>query len=152
MNKTDVVKTIQIIFSEHNDYWQQKSSEMKKYRDVYQTQFWRTLDYDASMIRVETPDGYSYIESYIASLFTRAPAVVVGKDIAANVNDGVQGNPDAAQAVINRWLFRKREQIENASRLALIYDYAALKLIPQTSDQMLDKAEAVAVPPWEVIG
>jgi hypothetical protein len=151
MNKADVVKTIQIIFSEHNDYWQNKSSEMKKYRDVYQTQFWRTLDYDASMIRVETPDGYSYIESYIASLFTRAPAVVVGKDIAATVNDGVQGNPDAAQSVINRWLFNKREQIENASRLALIYDYAALKLIPQNSEQMLDKAEAVAVPPWEVI-
>ena len=151
MNKSDVVKLIRIIFSEHQDYWQTKSSEMKKYRDVYQTRFWRQLDYDASMIRVETPDGYSYIESYIASLFTRAPAVVVGKDVAANVYDGAPGNPEAAQAVINRWLFKKREQIENASRLALIYDYAALKLIPQTSEQMLDKAETVAVPPWEVI-
>lgn len=151
MNKQDVLKTIRVIFSEHNDYWQQKSSEMKKYRDVYETKFWRTLDYDASMIRVETPDGYSYIESYISSLFTRAPAVVVGKDVSANINDGHAGNPEAAQTVINRWLFKKRPQIENASRLALIYDYAALKLIPQTSENMLDKAETVAVPPWEVI-
>lgn len=151
MNKQDVLKTIRVIFSEHNDYWQQKSSEMKKYRDVYETKFWRTLDYDASMIRVETPDGYSYIESYISSLFTRAPAVVVGKDVSANINDGHAGNPEAAQTVINRWLFKKRPQIENASRLALIYDYSALKLIPQTSENMLDKAEVVAVPPWEVI-
>jgi len=151
MKKTDIVKTLKIIFSEHNDYWEQRASEMKKYRDVYQTKFWRTLQHDNSMIRVETPDGYSYIESYIASLFSRAPAVVVGKDVAATMSNSSPSNPDAAQSVINRWLFKKREQIENASRLALIYDYSALKVIPQKSNQMLDKAEVVAVPPWEVI-
>jgi len=142
MNKNDIIRLIRIINSEHQDYWQEKSSEMKKYRDVYETKFWRSLDYDASMIRVETPDAYSYIESYIASLFTRAPAVVIGKDIAAST--GEPANPQAAQAIANRWLFRKREQIENASRLALIYDYSALKLIPQTS-------MSIAIPPWEVI-
>jgi hypothetical protein len=149
MNTKDIIRLIRIINSEHSDYWQDKSSEMKKYRDVYETKFWRSLDYDASMIRVETPDAYSYIESYIASLFTRAPAVVIGKDVAASA--GEPANPQAAQAIANRWLFRKREQIENASRLALIYDFSALKLIPQTSVSMLDKAEVVAVPPWEVI-
>lgn len=146
MNKTDIIKTIRIIFSEHSDYWQEKSSEMKKYRDVYQTKFWRALTHDASMIRVETPDGYAYIESYIASLFSRAPAVVVGKDVAANT-----GSPELAQSAANRWLFRKREAIENASRLALIYDYSALKLISCKSTSMLDRADVVAVPPWEVI-
>ena len=146
MNKTEVIKMIRIINSEHQDYWQQKSAEMKKYRDAYLTKFWRNVDYDESMIRVETPDGYSFIESYIASLFSRAPAVVVGKDVAANT-----GSPEMAQSVGNRWLFRKREAIENSSRLALIYDYSALKLIPSKSDSMLDRADCVAVPPWEVI-
>ena len=149
MNKSETIKFIRIIDSEHSDYWQNKASEMKKFRDVYETKFWRTLDYDASMIRVETPDAYTYIESYIASLFTRAPAVVIGKDVAAN--EGTPANPEAAQAIANRWLYQKREQIENASRLALIYDYSALKLIPRKSDKMLDKCEVVAVPPWEVI-
>jgi len=146
MNKSDIIKLIRIIHSEHEEYWGQKSSEMKKYRDVYECRFWRNLEYDASMIRVETPDGYAYIEGYIASLFSRAPAVVLGKDVQANT-----GNPQAAQSVANRWLFRKREQIENASRLALIYDYSGLKLIPSDSSSMLDKADIVAIPPWEII-
>ena len=111
MNKTDVIKTIRIINSEHSNYWQQKSSEMKKYRDVYRTQFWKNLQFDASMVRVETPDGYAFIEGYIASLFSRAPAVVIGKDVAANT-----GNPELAQAAANRWLFQKREQIEKIGR------------------------------------
>jgi hypothetical protein len=149
VNKEDTIKLIRIIKNEHDDYWQQKSSEMRKYRDVYETKFWRTLQADDTMIRVETPDAYTYIESYIASLFTRAPAVVVGKDIAAT-GTGV-ANPEAAQAIANRWLYQKREQIENASRLALIYDFSALKLIPQKTEKMLDKSEVVAVPPWEVI-
>lgn len=147
MNKTEIIKTVRIIFSEHQEYWQQKSAEMKKYRDAYLTKFWRNaVRPDDSMIRVETPDGYSFIESYIASLFSKAPAVVVGKDVAANT-----GNAEMAQAVSNRWLFRKREAIENSSRLALIYDYSALKLIPSRSESLLDRADCVAVPPWEVL-
>jgi hypothetical protein len=146
MNSTEIVKTIRILNSEHKNYWQGKSAEMRKYREAYQTRFWRATSYDPQMIRVETPDGHVYIESYIASLFSRAPAVVVGRDVAANT-----GDPEAAQAVANRWLFEKRESIENASRLALIYDYSALKVVPQESDDVLERADIIAIPPWEVI-
>lgn len=146
MNNTDTVKMLRLLHSEHKEFWQGKTAEMRKYREVYQTKFWRAMSYDPQMIRVETPDGFVFIESYIASLFSRAPAVVVGKDVAANV-----GNPEAAQAVANRWLFEKREQIENASRLALIYDYSALKVIPKASDDVLERADIVSLSPWEVL-
>ena len=110
MNKSETINFIRIIQSEHADYWQQKASEMKKYRDVYECKFWRAHDYDSSMIRVETPDSYTYIESYIASLFTRAPAVVIGKDVAAN--EGTPANPEAAQAIANRWLYQRENKLK----------------------------------------
>jgi len=148
MSSTEIVKMVRLLHNEHVDYWKSKSSEMRKYSDVYQTKFWRSSASSAndSMIRVETPDGYVFIEGYIASLFSKAPAVVIGADIAAST-----GNPDAAQAIANRWLFEKREPIVMASRLALIYDYSALKIIPRESSDILERADIISIPPWEVL-
>jgi hypothetical protein len=98
------------------------------------------------MIRIETADGFSYIEGFIASLFSRAPAVVIGKDTAAS-----QGDAAMAQSAANRFLFTQREQLEIASRMALIYDFSALKLTPRQSDEMLDKVTIRAIPCWETI-
>jgi hypothetical protein len=98
------------------------------------------------MIRVETADAYAYVEGFIASLFNKTPAVVIGADVAAT-----GGDPKMAQAVSNRFLYDQREQLEIASRLALIYEYSALKLCPAQSDEMLDKVTIEALPCWEVI-
>jgi hypothetical protein len=56
-----------------------------------------------------------------------------------------------AQAAANRFLYNQREQLEIASRLALIYQYSALKLSPVQSDEMLDKVTIRAIPCWEVM-
>jgi hypothetical protein len=88
----------------------------------------------------------AYVESYISSLFSKTPSVVIGADIAAT-----GGDPKLAQAAANRFLYNQREQLEIASRLALIYQFSALKLSPVESDEMLDKVTIRALPCWEVM-
>lgn len=135
-----------MVSSDHKAYWQEKAGELKRYKNLYETKFWEEEGYDTSMIRIETSDAFSYIEGFIASLFTKTPAVVIGQDIAAT-----GGDAKLAQAVSNRFLYTQREQLEIASRLALIYEYSALKLIPENSNEMLDKVSIEAIPCWEVI-
>ena len=111
-NEKDIIKLIQTILSEHEDYWKQERANLKRYRDVYENEFWSSSasQVNTSMIRVETADCFSYVEGFIASLFSRNPAVVVGKDAAM-----IEGTPDLAQEVANRFLFDKREHLENGS-------------------------------------
>lgn len=143
---SDITKFIRLVTEEHKAYWKDKSTELKKYRDSYETKFWQGERHDETMIRIETSDAHSYIEGFIASLFSKNPSVVIGDDLAAS-----GGNAELAQAAANRFLTTQREQLENASRLGLIYDFAALKLCPTTSDEMLDRVSIKAIPCWEVI-
>jgi len=142
----DKINFVRIVYNEHKEYWEGKNSEMKRYLDAYSTHFWESEDYSQEMIRVETSDAYSYIEGFIASLFNKTPAVVIGSDLAAG-----GGDPKLAQAASNRFLYGQREQLEIASRLALIYEYSGLKLCPANSDEMLDKVTIEALPCWEII-
>lgn len=145
-NNDDIQKFIRIIFTDHKDFWKQQAGDLKRYKNAYESKFWKEEMYDTTMIRVETADAYGFIESYISSLFSKSPSVVVGADIAAT-----GGDPKLAQAAANRFLYNQREQFEIASRLALIYPYSALKLSPAESDEMLDKVTITAVPCWEVM-
>ena len=142
----DTVALIRIILQDHIDYWEGQSTILKQYKNAYENRFWEGQTYDESMIRIETADCFSYVEGYIAALFSKSPAVVVGGD-AANT----AGDPELAQAAANRFLFDQREQLEIASRLALIYPSSFLKLSPAQSDEMLDKVSIRAIPPWEII-
>ena len=145
-NNDDIQKFIRIIFSDHKEFWKQQAGDLKRYKNAYESKFWKEEMYDTTMIRVETADAYGFIESYISSLFSKSPSVVIGADLAAT-----GGDPKLAQAAANRFLYNQREQFEIASRLALIYPYSALKLSPAESDEMLDKATITAIPCWEVI-
>jgi len=142
----DIIHLIQTILKEHEDYYDHCRPELKKYRDVYENRFWSEKWNDDAMIRVETSDAYSYIEGFIASLFSRNPAVVVSKDPAMP-----NGEPTLAQEIVNRFLFDKRDAIETASRLALIYPQSFLKLSPTQSEDILERVDIRAIPPWEII-
>lgn len=141
-----IVHLIETLLQEHEDYWSNKRPEMKKYKNVYENKFWEDNYYNDQMIRVETADCFSYVEGFIASLFSRQPAVVVGKDPSYT-----GGNNELAQEVVNRFLFDQREQLELASRLALIYPNSFLKLSPSNSTDMLEKVQVRAMPPWEIL-
>lgn len=142
----ECVALIKTVLDEHNHFWDSQRAEMKRYRDVYENRFWQSEYMDDTMIRVETSDCFSYVEGFIASLFSRNPAVVVAKDASI-----IDGNAKMAQAVVNRFLFDKREQLEIASRLALIYPSSFLKLSPADSTDMLEKVSIRAIPCWEII-
>lgn len=142
----DKISLIRTILEDHTDYWSTQAASLRKYKNVYENTFWSSENSDDSMIRVETADCFSYVEGFIASLFSKNPAVVIGGD-AANTS----GDPDLAQEAANRFLYGQREQLEIASRLALIYPCAFLKLSPTQSTEMLDKVSIRALPPWEVI-
>ena len=140
------INLIRTLLTEHEDYWDECRPEMKKYRNVYENKFWQDNYNNDSMIRIETADCFSYVEGFIASLFSRQPAIAVGKDPSYT-----GGNPQLAQEVVNRFLFDQREQLELASRLALIYPNSFLKLSPQDSNDMLEQVQVRAMPPWEVL-
>ena len=144
--KADIVHLIRTVLDEHNHFYDGIRSELKRYRDVYENRFWQNEYMTDTMIRVETADCFSYVEGFIASLFSRNPAVVVGLDSTRS-----NARPELAQEVINRFLFDKREQLEIASRLALIYPNAFVKLAPNESEDILEKVTIRALPCWEVI-
>lgn len=147
MSRSDkqIINFIRMVFDEHCAYWDEQVSELKKYKDAYATKFWRNQDHDETMIRVETSDAYAYIEGYIASLFSKAPAIEVGTD------EAVPGDPALAKAVANRFLYGQRTHFEDGSRMALIFNNSFFKLSPRESDNILDKVAVKACPCWELI-
>jgi hypothetical protein len=59
----DIQKFIKIIFADHRDFWKQQAGDLKRYKNAYESKFWKEEMYDTTMIRVETADAYGFIES-----------------------------------------------------------------------------------------
>ena len=142
------IKTIQNILSFHEKYWEKHRKEMRRFKAAYETNFWDEQGispYKDTQLQVQVSEGYNFIESYMASLFAKHPAVVL--------KSGLQNKGNAAKAgfIANEFLEKSRHEIEAASRMALIYTHSFLKLIPAVSDVLLQKVLPVAIPPWEVI-
>ncbi len=141
----DTISFIRMVIQEHDNYWDMQREELKKYKYIYETKFWQDEAFEENMIRVETADAFSYIEGFLASLFSKAPAVEIGKD------DSVAVDTKLAKAAANRFLYSQVQSMEHGSRLALIYPSAFFKLGPRESESILDKVSLRAVPCWEVI-
>jgi len=148
MARTDQerIKFIQAAKQEHSNFWDIQRPEMRKYRNIYMTNFYKDSSYiDPASLRVETADAYAAIESVMGSLFTKYPGVELGPDIRG------KGDLTVTRELANNWLKSCRTQIEAAARMALIYTHSFLKLAPRESDTMLGKVALRAVPPWQVI-
>ncbi len=140
-------KDIQAILAQHDVYWDDRKATMREYRQFYMTEFWQREGFTLNdgVLRTEVPKAYAIVESYLGSLFAKNPSVRVEADLRA------RGNPQVAQATANQYLLTVREQLEDATRLALIYPCAFLKLAPVENVDPLKRVSCAALPPWEVI-
>ena len=138
---------IRDIINAHDVYWDSRRDRMREYRRLYLTEFWESETYPSldGVLRTEVPKAYAVVESYLGSLFAKNPSVRVEPDIRD------RGNPEVAQATANRYLLTIREQLEDATRLALIYPCSFLKLAPEENVDPLKRVSCAALPPWEVI-
>ena len=73
----DIIGLIYTCLTDHKENWGNKQEDMRRLRSAYLTKFFEDVEYDSSTIRVETSDAYTFVESYIASLFEKSPAVEV---------------------------------------------------------------------------
>ena len=143
--ENDRLNFIRAAKSQHENFWEERREEMRKYRNAYLTKFYADVKMDETMLTVETADGYATIESIMGSLFSKYPAVEFKSPISGG------GDIEITKAVGNDWLKSCRDQIENAGRMALIYTHSFLKLAPRESNTLLGKIAMRAVPPWQVI-
>ena len=143
--QADSINLIRQVLTDQDTYWDQLRPDMNRYRRVYLTRFWEGLHTDDTQLRVETYDAYAFIQSFIASLFTRAPAVEVSPD------GDTPGDPVLVREVVNRWLYHQRQALENGSRLALLYPMAFFKLAPAESTDVFERVRVRALEPWNVI-
>lgn len=137
-----LVSLVKAALSSHNAEWEHRRNDLKLFRDLYASRFFGDTKGDPTSIRVETGDGPAHIESYLASLFSRSPAVEVGKDKAR-----AEGDPRIPASVCNGWLGKQRETFEQTTRIGLIYPCAFLRVGPDSNGGI----EVRAVCPWDVI-
>ena len=133
------------IVAGHDTFFDSKRSLYRECRALYLTRFWRENTYTDNVLRTEVPKAYAVVESYLGSLYAKDPSVVVGADLRG------RGNPEVAEATANQFLKSVRQQIEDATRLALIYSPGFIKLSPVESVDPLKRVQASAIPPWQVI-
>ena len=144
-SEKEITNLVRAIYMNHKNYWKNKASLMRKLKNTYETRMFEDITFDPTNIRVEIADGYAFIEGFISSLFSKFPAVEVGKDSVRKGNDKV------VKALANRWLYDQRQVLENASRLSLIYPNAFFKLAHRDSSVVFDRISIRQVPPWEII-
>jgi hypothetical protein len=138
---------IRDILEQHDLYWDHRRDRLREMRRLYMTQFWESETYPTldGILRTEVPKAYAVVESYLGSLYAKNPAVHVEPDLRD------RGNPAVAEATANQYLLTVREQLEDATRLALIYPCSFLKLAPVENVDPLKRVSCAALPPWEVI-
>ena len=127
---------LKMVCEVHDKYWTEKRRDLFAYKQAYETEFWdksETYGMGDFGITIQTADAYGYIESFIASLFSRNPGVIFKDGLRA------RGNRKIAEHLANDFLLRQRGVIEDAARMALIYPMSFAKLMPRESDDITEE-------------
>ena len=144
------VHAVRRIVDVHDKYWNDSDRRNECYRlgSAYMTRFWQDQDgFDLNNLQVQTSDGYGYIESYVASLFARNPAVVMKSGLRS------KGDVDKAQAAANWWLREyARKVAERATRRGLTFPFSSVKLFPVAGEaDPYNRIRMRVLMPWETI-
>tara|TARA_R100000655_G_scaffold18890_1_gene39679 strand:- start:2282 stop:3949 length:1668 start_codon:yes stop_codon:yes gene_type:complete len=137
-------RIVEMYYRNHSKYWDEARAELRQLRAAYMTRYWNKLEAPQQVV-IETSRAYEFVEGYIASLFARSPSVVVQSDVRG------EGNAQIVQTLCNNFMDNIRTQLEDASRLALIYPNAYLKLIPNDHPDPFQRVTICAVAPWDII-
>ena len=138
------IAEVRAIYEEHKRHWSDRRPELRRLRAAYMCRYWDKAN-SPEQILIETSRAYEFVEGYVASLFARSPAVVVKGDIRG------KGSPDKVQTIVNTYLSGIRNQLEDATRLALIYPCAFMKLVPNEHPDPFKRITVSAVAPWDII-
>lgn len=138
------------LLSQHRAAFDQQRATLKRYRDVYEVAFWKSCEAGAVPPEaVEVADANSWVEGFVASLFSKAPAVRVGGSIRPG-----DGKDSVAEAVLNAFLYDQQSVFTNGTRAALIFPSAFFKLSVDGAIVDADPIGAISLEfllPWEVI-
>ena len=137
-------KLVQEHYAAHKKYWDEMRPELRRLRAAYMCRYWDKA-HTPDQILIETSRAYEFIEGYVASLFARSPAVVVKGDLRG------KGNAAKVQALVNNYLGGIRNQLEDSTRLGLIYPCSFLKLVPNDHPYPFRRVTIAAVAPWDVL-
>ncbi len=135
-------------YRRHKKYWEDKQPEMRQLYLAYMTRYWNKggrIDAIDDQNLIETSRAYEFVEGYIASLFSRAPSVLVKEDIRGD------GNPEIAKALCNKFLPKILRPLGQTSRRGIIYDCSFIKLIPTDHPDPIKRVKACSIQCWDVI-
>lgn len=150
--KTQLTPAVwQDVMKAHDLQWAKMRPELRRYKLAYEQKYWqRNVNEQPGMLQqglllIETSRMYEFVEGYQASLFSKAPAVVVKADIRG------RGDARVVQSSANYFLSSARTTIEGVSRLANLYPYSVMKLAVIPNKDPYKRVTSVAVPGWDVI-
>jgi hypothetical protein len=137
-----LLQEVETVVQRHNDLWKSRKADVVRYERAYRAEMFEQVE-DTT---VETPDGHSLVEGYIASLFPKAPAVEVGEDPAD------RGDSELVRFITNQFMAPLARVMKRAMRYSFAFQFGALKVgYDDRPDDMSQRAEVRAVHPWNVI-
>jgi hypothetical protein len=132
----------------HERYWSERKGVMRAMADAYQTMIFRDAStaWDPSVMPVESPDAFNYVESLVSQLFIEEPGVEVGPDPMSSVS-----HPELIERVANRFLKATAEPLAMAVRRSALFGHSVLRFGHKDGENPLDCVSVRALLPWEVI-
>lgn len=157
-NDEDLKIALRSIYDNFNRYWDLQRAALRSYSDLYEVDFWRNGSQGTGLTKensVQTAHANKFIEQFVSVLFLKQPGVIVGPD------PTTKNDTAPIEALVNRWLKHQRRVFEEATRIALIFPSAFLKLSidPNVdlkskkvdSTRKLDALSLDVVFPWDVL-